>query len=219
MGRFQAAVFDMDGLLLDSEPHWDWVIEGVLGERGVVLTEAMRLATVGMRLEETLGLWRSWFPRALLEREAIARRLSEVMRERMALVAPKPGAAEAVRLCRAAGCRLAVASSSPEDVIEAGLERLGVADLFDAVVSADGERHGKPHPAVFLAAARSVGAPPTACIAFEDSLHGMKAALAAGMHCVAVPEAHNRHLPDYAAAHIRFDSLLELNAAYLAGPA
>lgn len=215
MRRYAAAIFDMDGLLLDSEPHWDAVIETVLGEQGMVLTEAMRLATVGMRLEETLGLWRSWFPGVILERDAIGRRLSELMRERMASVAPKPGAAEAVVLCRSAGLRLAVASSSPEAVIAAGLARLRVADHFDAVVSADGEPHGKPHPAVFLSAARALGVEPSACIAFEDSLNGVKAALAAGMHCVAVPEAHNRHRPEYAVAHFRFESLLELRAEYL----
>lgn len=215
MGRFKAAIFDMDGLLLDSEPHWDAVIELVLSEAGVVLTDAMRQATIGMRLEETLGLWRGWFPGAALDREHVRKRLAEGMTGRMGQVQPKPGAVEAIRLCRESGCRLAVASSSPAEMIAAGLARLGVADCFEAVVSADGEAHGKPHPAVFLSAARTVGVPPAACIAFEDSLNGVKAVLAAGMHCVAVPEAHNHGHPGFDAAHLRFRSLEELRSGHL----
>lgn len=80
-----------------------------------MLDAAMRQATIGMRLEETLGLWRTWFPGANLEREPIRRRLADGMAARLPAVALKPGAVEAVRLCREAGCRLAVASSSPAD--------------------------------------------------------------------------------------------------------
>ena len=205
----------MDGLLLDSEPHWDFVIDAVLAEEGVVLDAAMRQATIGMRLEETLALWRSWFPRANLKRESVRRRLAEGMTARMHAVEPKPGAVEAVRLCREAGCRLAVASSSPAAMIAAGLQRLGVASLFDAVLSADGETHGKPHPAVFLAAARALGVPSAACIAFEDSLNGVKAVLAAGMHCVAVPEAHNHGHPGFDVAHRRLLSLSDFRSEHL----
>lgn len=215
MERFKAAVFDMDGLLLDSEPHWDVVIEAVLGEQGVVLTESIRNLTVGMRLEETLGIWRAHFPAAVLEKAHIGARLAEGMRERMRHVEAKPGAVEAVRLCHEAGCRLAVASSSPSEVIAAGLRRLGIAELFHAVVSADGEPQGKPHPGVFLTAARRVEVPPEDCIAFEDSLNGMKAVLAAGMHCVAVPEAHNQGHPAFDAAHRRLVSLLEFRPEFL----
>lgn len=215
MERFKAAVFDMDGLLLDSEPHWDMVIEGVLGELGVVLNETLRNLTVGMRLEETLGIWRAHFPHAVLEKAHIGDRLAAGMRERMQHVEAKPGAVETVRLCREAGCRLAVASSSPVGVIAAGLQRLGLAEHFHAVVSADGEPHGKPHPGVFLTAARSIGVAPRECIAFEDSLNGMKAVLAAGMHCVAVPEAHNQGHPDFDAAHRRLTSLREFRPEFL----
>lgn len=216
MGRFLGAVFDMDGLLIDSEPHWDVAIEQTLAERGVVLTDTMRMATLGMRLEETVGLWRSWFPEAGLDPAHVGGRLIELMSARMALVEPKPGAARAVTLCREAGCRLAVASSSPVPVIRAGLARLRVPHAFDAVISADGEPHGKPHPGVFLSAARALGLDPGACIAFEDSLNGMKAALAAGMHVVAVPEKYHRGRPEYDAAHRCFGSLEEFLPEHLA---
>lgn len=216
MTRFKAAVFDMDGLLIDSEPHWDVVIDAVLGELGVVLDQTMRLQTTGMRLEETLGLWRIWFPDALLEKAHIGKRLAEVMMERMERVSPKPGAVEVIRMCREAGCRLAVASSSPASVIAAGLARLGVAAQFDAVISADGEPHGKPHPAVFLSAARALGVPPADCIAFEDSLNGTKAAVAAGMYCVAVPEGHNLFHAGYDIAHRKLGSLADFRAEFLA---
>jgi sugar-phosphatase len=214
--HFQGAIFDMDGLLIDSEPHWDWALVAVFRELGAEFTERMKRETTGLRLKEAIDLWRTWFPGLALEHGPIDARLTALMVERMALVTPKPGAAEAVRLCREAGCRLAVASSSPPDIIRAGLERLGVARLFDAVVSAVDEEHGKPHPAVYLTAARALGVEPGRCIAFEDSLNGLKAAVAAGMHCVAVPEAHNQGHPGYAIAHRVLGSLREFTREHLA---
>ena len=116
---------------------------------------------------------------------------------------------------RTAGLRVAVASSSPLALIDGALERAGLRSAFEQVVSAEGERFGKPHPGVYLTTAARMGVAPASCVALEDSVNGVVAATVAGMKCIAVPE----HWPvdlrlETADAVIR--SLLELTPALLA---
>jgi mannitol-1-/sugar-/sorbitol-6-/2-deoxyglucose-6-phosphatase len=180
----------------------------VFAEMGLPLTVEMQRATTGMRMQETILVWRGFFPGRELDPAHLGSRLIEIVAgELRATGVAKPGALRALDLCLGAGCRVGLASSSPPAVIKAGLESLGVWDLFHAVVSAEGETHGKPHPAVFLTAAAKLGIDPRACIAFEDSVAGVRAAKAAGMFCVAVPEEHNRGRSEYAIADRVLDSL------------
>jgi mannitol-1-/sugar-/sorbitol-6-/2-deoxyglucose-6-phosphatase len=215
-GQFRAAVFDLDGLLMDSEPVWMWAQQKVFAELGAVLTEEMQLATTGMRMNEALLVWRRYFPGIEMDPVRLRSRLVElvggVMRDSGL---PKPGAIRAVEICRQAGCRLAIASSSPPDIIHAALDRLGAREWFHSILSAEGEAHGKPHPAVYLSAAAKLGVKPLDCIAFEDSVFGLQSAHAAGMHCVAVPEAHNVGRAEYAIAHRILGSLEEFDEAFL----
>jgi sugar-phosphatase len=213
---FPGAVFDLDGLLIDSEPVWMWAQTKAFRELGVELTEAMQLATTGLRMMETLEVWRGYFPHIEIDAVKIRSRLSELVGGRLRESGEaKPGALKVLGMCRESGCRMAIASSSMPEVIEAAVERLGARHLFDALVSAEGEAHGKPHPAVYLSAARKLGVDPAECIAFEDSVFGLRSAVAAGMHCVAVPEAHNRGRPEYAIAHRILDSLERFEAGFL----
>ena len=112
---------------------------------------------------------------------------------------------------------MAIASSSMPEIIEAAVDLLDARDLFQALVSAEGEAHGKPHPAVYLAAAKRLGLEPGQCIAFEDSVFGLQSAKAAGMHCVAVPEAHNRSRPEYGIADRVLESLEGFRPEFLRG--
>ena len=210
MSLFQAAIFDLDGLLIDSEPIWMWAQMKVFRDRGALLTEAMQHATTGMRMHESILAWRGYFPGVDIDPVAIRRDLLELVRGRMLESGQaKPGALHAVELCRQAGCRLAIASSSMPEIIAAAVERLGLRDAFQSLVSAEGEAHGKPHPAVYLSAAARLGIDPEACIAFEDSVFGVQAIKAAGMFCVAVPEAHNLGRKEYAIADRILGSLEE----------
>ncbi len=210
MGVFTAAIFDLDGLLMDSEPIWMWAQMKVFKDRGALLTEEMQLATTGMRMQESILAWRAYFPGVEIDPAAIREDLLELVRSRMLESGQaKPGALQAVETCRRAGCRLAIASSSMPEIIAAAVERMGVRDLFQALVSAEGEAHGKPHPAVYLSAAARLGVDPADCIAFEDSVFGVQAIKAAGMFCVAVPEAHNRGRKEYAIADRILGSLTE----------
>jgi mannitol-1-/sugar-/sorbitol-6-/2-deoxyglucose-6-phosphatase len=208
VGRFEGAVFDLDGLLIDSERLWEKAQMAAFAEEGLELTLAMQHSTTGMRLKEAMGIWQGYFPKAALDASRLNARMNAYMiREFGKTGMVKPGAVRALDLCADAGCKLAIASSSPPEVIAAALRTLALADRFHAVVSAVLETHGKPHPSVFLSAAARIKADPARCIAFEDSVAGVRAAKAAGMFCVAVPEAHNRGRSEYAIADRIFDSL------------
>jgi sugar-phosphatase len=217
VGRFTGAVFDLDGLLIDSERLWEKAQMAAFAEEGLDLTLEMQHSTTGMRLKEAMGIWQGYFPEAVLDASRLNARMNAYMiREFGKNGAVLPGAVRALDLCADAGCRLAIASSSPPEVIAAALRTLALADRFHAVVSAVLEIHGKPHPAVFLSAAARLGAEPGRCIAFEDSVAGVRAAKAAGMFCVAVPEAHNRGREEYAIADRIFATLESFSPDILA---
>lgn len=218
---FRGAVFDLDGLLMDSEPIWSWAQRKMFAEMGVELTQAMQWATTGMRMHEALVIWSGFFPGTVMDPAGMRARLVELVGGRlMESGLPKAGALRAIELCHAAGCRMAIASSAPSEIIEVAVDRLemlrpGVRDWFGEILSAESEAHGKPHPAVYLSAAARLGLEPRDCIAFEDSVFGLRSAHAAGMHCVAVPEAHNRGRTEYAIAHRILASLEEFQAEHL----
>ncbi len=198
---FEAAIFDLDGLLMDSEPIWVWAQMKVFRDRSALLTEEIQHATTGMRMHEAVVAWRRYFPGVEIDPAAIRRDLLELVRGKVLESGqPKPGAVQAVEICREAGCKVAIASSSMPELIAASVERMGLRDHFQALVSTEKEAHGKPHPAVYLSAAARLGVDPEACIGFEDSIFGVQAVKAAGIYCVAVPEAHNRGRSEYAVA-------------------
>ncbi|MEO6094757.1 MAG: HAD-IA family hydrolase [Fibrobacteria bacterium] len=218
---FRGAVFDLDGLLMDSEPIWMWAQVKTFAELGAELTEEMQLATTGLRLREALLVWRGYFPRLDLEPEKLRIRLLELMLSAIRDSGqPKPGAIRALEICHRAGCRIAIASSSPPEIIQAAVDRLdilhaGARGWFREILSAEAEVRGKPHPDVFLSAAAKLEVEPWDCIAFEDSVHGVRSAYAAGMHCIAVPEEHNRGRTEYAIAHRVLESLDAFEPGFL----
>jgi mannitol-1-/sugar-/sorbitol-6-/2-deoxyglucose-6-phosphatase len=184
----RAVIFDMDGVLIDSEPLWRAAEIEVFGALGVPLTETMCLETMGLRLDEVVDHWYRRHPWPDLEVGAVS---SAVIARIAALIQaggePLPGVAAAVDACRASGFRTALASSSPLALIQAVVQRFGLEGSFEVVRTADDERHGKPHPAIYLSTAERLGVPPAACVAIEDSVNGIVAAKAARMACIAVP--------------------------------
>lgn len=188
-GPLEAALFDLDGLLVDSEPLWHKAEVLVLNQYGVPLTPEMCRQTKGRYVTEAVLHWHAIYP---WDSPGIDAVVTEILDELAVLVDTwlelKPGALEAVEACKNRALKLAVASSSPLRIIEAALLRFNLQDEFMAVCSAENEKQGKPDPAVFLTAARLLGAEPATCVVFEDSLAGIRAAKTAGMLCVAVPE-------------------------------
>jgi HAD superfamily hydrolase (TIGR01509 family) len=209
-----AVVFDMDGVLVDTEHLWDEVREDLTTEWGGRYTPEAQEAMMGMSslewsryLHETVGLRE---PPETINEEVVRRMLARYELELPVI----PGAIEAVRRLDAAGYRLAVASSSNRELIDAVLRRLELAALFEATVSSEEVARGKPAPDVYVEAAQRLDVPAAQCAAIEDSASGIRAARAAGMRVIAYP---NRHYPPAAdvlgSADVVVDSLDALDAS------
>jgi HAD superfamily hydrolase (TIGR01509 family) len=208
----EGVVFDLDGLLLDSEQIWDAAREQLARERGGRWHENAQRDMMGMSSRE----WSRYMHDVIglpeqpeeINREVV-RRLKAIYRERLPVI---PGAREAVERI-AARWPLALASSSNRELIDLVLELLGVADLFRATVSSEEVARGKPAPDGYLEAARRLGVEPTKAAAVEDSHNGIRAAKAAGMRVVAIPNRHVPPGPDaLAEADVVLDSLADLTA-------
>ena len=184
-----AVVFDLDGVLVDSEQVWDEVREALAHERGGRWHEGAQRDMMGM----SSGEWsRYMHDRIGLSEppEEINRLVVERMLERYAAGPPwLPGAVETVRRL-AADFVLGLASSSNRELIDRVVEAGGIAGCFRATVSSEEVAAGKPAPDVYLEVARRLGADPHECTAIEDSHNGIRSAKAAGMRCVAIPNAH-----------------------------
>jgi HAD superfamily hydrolase (TIGR01509 family) len=181
-----AVVFDMDGVLLESEEVWDAVREQFVRERGGRYDAEVQRALMGMSsvewsryLHDVAGVPDA--PDAI--NAEVVRRMLVAYREKLPLI---PGAVEAVQRL-AARFPLALASSSNRPLIDAALELAGLTQHFQATVSSEEVERGKPAPDVYLEAARRLGVPPERCAAVEDSHNGIRSAKAAGLFAVAVP--------------------------------
>ena len=185
----EAVVFDLDGVVVDTEQVWDDVREQLVHERGGRWHDGAQAAMMGMSspewsryMHDELGLPQS--PEEI--NDEVVHRMLARYRDDLPLI---DGAIEAVRRL-AAGFPLAVASSSNRPLIEAVLEGAGVAELFAVVVSSEEVARGKPAPDVYLEAARRLGVEPGRCAAVEDSSNGIRSAHAAGMRVLALPNPH-----------------------------
>ena len=184
-----AVVFDLDGVLLDSEQLWDAVREDLASERGGRWHDRAQADMMGMSspewsryMHDVIGLTES--PDEI--NAEVVRRLLDRYRESLPLVV---GAVEAVERL-SARWPLGLASSSNREVIDAVLDGAGIAERFTATVSSEEVARGKPAPDVYLEAARRLGADPAQCVAIEDSRNGIRSAHAAGMRVIAIPNAH-----------------------------
>jgi HAD superfamily hydrolase (TIGR01509 family) len=191
----EAVVFDLDGVVVDSEQVWDDVRERLAHERGGVWHDGAQADMMGMSSPE----WSRYMSERIglpgtpeeINRDVVDRML-ERYRESLPLI---DGAVGAVRRL-APAFTLGVASSSNLPLIELVLDRAGIAELFAVVVSSEEVPRGKPAPDVYLEAARRLGVEPARCAAIEDSSNGIRSAQAAGMRVIAVPNAHYPPAPD-----------------------
>lgn len=206
----EAVIFDMDGLLIDSEPLWQEAEVLTFNKVGVPLTVEMTPQTMGLRTDEVVEYWHKRYPWDTPSQQTVSKQIDETVIEliRQKGVA-KEGAQEAVSICEAAGLPVAIASSSPMLLITTVLEKLGVADKVKAVHSAHDETYGKPHPAVYISTAELLGVQPAHCLAFEDSANGVLSAKAAKMKCIAIPEPELRNDKRLGIADMILHSLLD----------
>ena len=214
----EAVIFDMDGLLIDSEPLWIRAEIEVFGGVGVPLVEDDCALTKGLRVDDVVAYWhqRRGFGNATpadVEARLVTRVAELIAAEGQAL----PGIATALSAARMGGRKIALASSSTPPIIAAALGRLGLSTTFDVVQSAATEAYGKPHPAVFLETAKRLGVSPLSCVVIEDSMTGVIAAKAARMRCVAVPFDHPSHDPRFVLADVVLATLATVTSEMLEG--
>jgi HAD superfamily hydrolase (TIGR01509 family) len=213
----EAVVFDLDGVLLQSEEVWDAVRERYVREAGGRYDEEVQRAMMGMSAPE----WSRYLHEEAEVRQDpedinrdVVERMLEAYRRELPLL---PGAVEAVRRT-AESFPLGLASSSNREVFEAVLDLAGIADCFSATVSSEEVARGKPAPDVYLEAARRLGVEPERCAAVEDSHAGIRSAKSAGMRVVAIPNAG--YPPDDEALELADEvvgSLEELTVSVLTG--
>lgn len=185
----KAAIFDMDGLLVDSEPYWRKSHVRALSDIGVHITENDVREVAGMRPEEAVSYWYSRYPwnKPSLEEVTYSVILSVVH-----LIEndckPLKGVYEIIELLSCLNISLAVASSSPMKIINVVMDKLKLANKVQVICSAEYEQYGKPHPGIYITTASNLGIKPEDCLVFEDAPNGVLAAKAAKMKCVAVPD-------------------------------
>ena len=202
---FAASIFDMDGLLIDSEILWHEAEIEILGGLGVPLAVEGCRSTKGMFVGEVTAHWyglHPWPGATPTPDEVAVSIVDRVIELIVTKGVLKPGARHAIDLCRSRGLPLAVASSSQYRLIDAALAHFGLRDSFELVHSAEDEEYGKPHPAVFLSAAAKLGAPPRRCLVWEDAPAGVLAAKASSMTCIAVPEQGEGDQPAFGLADL-----------------
>lgn len=214
----KAVIFDMDGLLIDSEPLWEKAEIEVFGEIGVELTPELTQQTLGLRVDEVASYWFARKPWHGASQEDVAQRIvTKVIEHINAEGEPMPGVAEVMQLVRSGGYKCAIASSSAQIIIDAAVHKLGIHADLEITHSAQHEPFGKPHPGVYISAAQRLGVDPGECVALEDSINGVIAAKAAKMRCIAVPTVTQASDPRFAIADAKVASLADVTAAMLEG--
>ncbi len=208
MPEIRAVIFDMDGLLIDSEPLWQDAEIEAFRPLGIPVTRELCRQTAGTRLDEVLKIWHEkfrWQEPGLdeMHRRILAGVTKLMMEQGQAL----PGVHETMRDLRAAGIPMAIASSSPPALIQAVVDKLELEPYLELTHSGIHEEKGKPDPAVFLTTAARLGIPPEQCLVFEDAPNGVLAAHRAGMPIIAIPSVFDPDDPGFEPAWRVLDSL------------
>ncbi|MBI3883476.1 MAG: hexitol phosphatase HxpB [Sphingobacteriales bacterium] len=210
--KLTTVIFDMDGLLIDSEPLWNEAADEVFQKYGLRLTPAQHAVTTGLRIKEYV-LW--WFTiyklpielAPVAEKDIRQKVIEKVLQKGRAL----PGLSHIFNYFIDKKFKIGLATSSGQDLIEVVIKHLGIKDYLHAIASADLLPYGKPHPQVYLDCAAALNVSPVECICFEDSFNGLIAAKAARMKCVVVPAAHQQNETRWHAADLKISSLQNFN--------
>ena len=186
VARLEAVLFDMDGVIVDSEPLWSEAEKRLLARRNLTYAPSIKAAMMGRDAREAVGF--------LIEHYSLTDSVDELIGERNQLIAELfkeyvkaiPGALELVRSVNAGGMVTGLVSSSPKTLMELALEKIGATGLFALTLSGDQVTRGKPAPDIYVAAAKKLGVKPEYCLVIEDAPHGVAAAKHAGMRCLAM---------------------------------
>jgi mannitol-1-/sugar-/sorbitol-6-/2-deoxyglucose-6-phosphatase len=211
LSNFDGVIYDMDGVLTDSEPLWKIAMEDVFRSVGCSLTKEDFQRTVGLRIDEVIAYWYqvSPWPDASPKdvEHSIVQRMIELLTER---ATPLPGVVKSLEFFASKGLKIGLATSSYQVLIDCILDTLQIRHFFQTVHSAEYELFGKPHPAVYLTAAKNLDLDPKRCLVIEDSLNGIISGKAARMTVFCVPEKTHHPEPKLILADAQFDDLIAL---------
>lgn len=209
--NFDAVIFDMDGVLIDSEPLWKIAMEQVFADVGCNLTRQDFQKTVGLRLDEVVEYWFNvihWEGASAKDvEEAIVDRMVELI---TANGEPLVGVIETLEFLRAKNIKIGLATSSYSRLIETVLKVLNLNNTFSVTHSAENEKYGKPHPAVYLYVANHLNVRPENCLVIEDSFNGIVSAKAAKMKVVCIPEKTHHPDPRLIIADYQYETMQQL---------
>lgn len=208
--EFEAVIFDMDGVLIDSEPVWKIAMEEVFASVKCNLTRKDFEKTVGLRLDEVIRYWYKHAPWDNATPEEVLQQIIDKMvfylsRDGQAL----EGVKETLLFLEQKGKKIGLATSSYEVLIETVLKKLEIKDYFQFTHSAEREDFGKPHPAVYLTCAKKLEVDPLKCLVIEDSINGVISGKAARMTVVCIPEKTHNPNPKLILADYTFNSMSE----------
>lgn len=201
-------LFDMDGLLLDTEPLWSECMLRIAEKHRIPITAEKFKETTGLRIYEVTEYWSHKYPWQGATHHDIAEEiLDDIIAASFEKGTVLTGVAETLELLKANDFRIGLASSSPARMIHALVSHFQLDHYFDTITSADVVDMGKPHPAVFLKCAEDLKSAPMKCLVLEDSVNGVIAGKAARMKVIAVPDANHYDDPRFAIADKKLGSL------------
>lgn len=214
--QINTVIFDMDGLLIDSEPLWNEAANDAFQRFGTTLSPLQYASTTGLRTKEFVAHWFRQFNWPAGEQQETEKKILARVIELVKLKGrPQPGVEYIFDFFARRDFRIGLATSSDMDLVEVVLERLGIGHYLQAINSASHLPFGKPHPQVYLDCAEKLGARSNECVCFEDSVNGMIAVKAARMKCVVVPSpAENQQLV-WHVADLKLSSLVNFNELLL----
>jgi sugar-phosphatase len=208
----KAVIYDMDGVIINSEPLWREAIIYSFRNVGLDFNEDMCRITQGMRLIEVIEYWYArlpWEGKTVHEvEELLLNKVTELIIDKGIAM---EGVEDSISMFKEKGYRVALASSSASSLINAVLNKLNLTQTFEIVNSAEHLSLGKPHPEIFIKTAADLNVAPTNCLVIEDSFHGVLAGKAALMKVVAIPDDEARNDNRFAIADFKLNSLTELD--------
>jgi sugar-phosphatase len=214
--KINTVIFDIDGLLINSEPLWNKAAAEVFASRNVYISEEEYATTTGLRTKEFVAWWLTHFQQdpaifPEVEKEIVASVLDKIATNAETL----PGVPYIFDFFASRGFKIGLATSSPPELIAIAKKITGIESYVMAATSAEDLPYGKPHPQVYLNCANALQVAPVNCVCFEDSFNGMVAAKAARMKCVVVPHASESHFLKWGAADLQLTSLEHFTDSHL----